>query len=344
MGRKPFDSCDEPFLPRSVGRKAFENILREQADRIAIHHRPVILLCVWLHQFGHSLLDFLYPAFELWKTFQTDDEDLVIFSDFDEMAVVGDPWVTYQSLELLGKVANFRWVVHQLQQRNNVDYFCFDRLLVGLKRHGVYDSADVPENGHRHFRNYILQKIGMPESSQSMDGTDTQGADNALTTCRAVYVQRTEKRRLLNEADVVETIQRTLGTSCTVESVDFNRNMTLIDQIRYVSSATWLISLAGSGSHQMLWLPDGAVSLVILHPFHHDKDVNKVICDHMTTILCLQSESVVPDGVDVPEDPMARKNVDVNAKLSELEAAIVRGMQRRTSPTTTAIATGGGSN
>ncbi|CAF2117458.1 unnamed protein product, partial [Rotaria magnacalcarata] len=89
-------------------------------------------------------------------------------------------------------------------------------------------------------------------------------------------------------------------TLCTVKIATFD-GLPILDQVRLVANATIFISVSGSGGHQFIWLPDGAASLILVHP-HLGTGVighggigggglpgNDLLCWKHPTIMCVHA-------------------------------------------------------
>jgi hypothetical protein len=124
----------------------------------------------------------------------------------------------------------------------------------------------------------------------------------------------------LNEDEALEGIQSLLGSEYTVLMLSLEGP--LLKQVKLLAQTAYFISLAGSGSHQMMWLPNGAVSITIAHPYHND--VKAGICSKSTRVLCLKSPSSYPNGTALPAGDLEcrRAQFPVVANLSALEGQL----------------------
>lgn len=131
-----------------------------------------------------------------------------------------------------------------------------------MKQHGIYGNGDLEGEGYRAFRDFVFYRneIRHPKS-----------------VCKITIMSRASDRRLMNEKELNSRLESEFGTRCIVKRL-IMEGMSLETQIREISQTSILISVAGSGSHHAIWLPDQGASILILHPANIN--VNRGICHH----------------------------------------------------------------
>lgn len=294
MSRKPFDTCDSPFQPRHTN-LAHQGIdaCSPQGDADSgceIIYEKTIYVCMWIMHFGHALMDMAYPAYELLKSFGFHD-NITILIDYEPDDVGGSPQANIEILSLLGKVIR----VQDLQKAT-----CFHDFYVGMKRHGIYGSQDLEGEGYRAFRDFVFYRNEMRHPA---------------SVCRITILSRASNRRLVNEKELRSRLQSEFGTVCIIKTI-IMEDMSLEAQIKEVSQTSILISVAGSGSHHAIWLPDQGASILILHPANIN--VNLGICSH-SRLNCYHSNASFLDEDRLSNlDEEAIKKLDVTCNIDDV--------------------------
>lgn len=297
MGRKPFDSCDSPFVPQLIDPSNSSSLLDQAIEDGLLLAGKTIYVCMWIMHFGHALMDMLYPSFELLKTFGYDNVTILV--DYDPKMVGGANISNVQLLSLLGNV------IH-LEQLKSSQPACFQDFLVGMKQHGIYGNKDHFGEGYTEFRDYVFSRNGISVSQ---------------VACKISVVSRENDRRLINEEALLFSLEKQFSSDCTIKKLIFE-HMALIDQIKEISDTTIMISVAGTGSHHAIWLPDNGTDILLLHP--GNINVNLKICQH-SKHKCFRSQTYLEDGPVNPNSQVEfedQKAADVFCNVQDIIAKI----------------------
>lgn len=291
-----FDGCDDPFLPE-IKRHQEEN----ESPSVFLSG-TYVYLCVWIHHFGHSMMDHLYPAFDLIQTMaERGGKEVTLLVDPQIRTSAAPQALTMDILSVLGPVRTVQEMSHWAQEKG-IDRVCFEKMLVGMKRTGVSSHDDVPQGGYNAMRNFVYGRLGIKNAS-------------VKKACSFILVNRAVGSRVISNAGILlQELTNALPSHCAVDHIDFDG--AFADQIKKIASTSGIISIASSASHQMIWLPDGAFSLVIDHPFHND--TNSMVCKKMHNVLCLRARSTVADETDIPDDLSGKMSLSVVADVSEV--------------------------
>ncbi|CAF1341401.1 unnamed protein product [Adineta steineri] len=210
-------------------------------------------------------------------------------------------------------VLNFGNLVNQ-GKKYGKSHICFDRMIVGYRLQTplevAHNLAHLENGDLARYRDAIKTLHGLPLKVNMSAGA-----------CIALLVQRGSDRRLIPES--IKTIVETLRerTLCTVKVATFE-GLPIVEQVRLVATATVFVSVSGSGAQQFIWLPDGAVSLIIIHPQQPLNVIghggigggglilNDFLCWKLPTILCLQAGA---KGIQPRED--GRNSIEIDMKL-----------------------------
>jgi hypothetical protein len=198
---------------------------------------------------------------------------------------------------------------------NRKSYLCFERFIIGYRLQAALEYA----HNIAHLENGDLARYR--DGIKTLHGLPLQ-VNMSANVCIALIVQRADSRRIVPESEkqIVEMVRE--RTLCTVKVAIFE-HITILEQVRLVANATILIHVTGSGSHHIIWLPDGAASVSIVHP-HQGLGViiyggvgggglfsNDFLCWKHPTILCVivGAKAVVADGnSDVEVDTYSFSN------------------------------------
>ena len=275
-------NCNGPFLPE------FHSTL---PNSIYWVNGTSVLSCVWINVFGHIFLENMLPAWMAMRNLA----DLLHFSDRNITYILDDRRfapLAAASFSLLSHqpVLQFADLVHE-GKKHNKSHVCFDRLVVGYRLQSSLEFAHNVahlENGNlARYRDAVKTIHGLPLK-----------VNMSANACIALLVQRAHNRRILpeSEKEIVDILRE--RTLCTVRVTTFD-GISILDQVRLVANATIFIHVSGSGSHQFIWLPDGAASLVIVHPHLRLNAIgngapgggglilNEFLCWRHPTILCV---------------------------------------------------------
>ena len=276
-----------------------------------------VLSCIWVSVFGHIFLEMMLPAWMAMRTLA----DRLHFSDQNITYILDDDNcgcpLAAPSFSLLSNkpVLQFGNLVNEGKQSGK-SHICFDRLIVGSRLQTPLEfSHNVAhlENGDlARYRDAIKTLHGLPLQVNMSAGA-----------CIALFVQRGYDRLIIPESiqETVEILRE--RTLCTVKVASFD-GIPIVDQVRLVATATIFISVSGSGAQQFIWLPDGGVSLIIVHPQQPLNVIghggigggglilNDFLCWKHPTILCLQAGA---KGIQPRQDGRNSIQVD-NVSLS----------------------------
>lgn len=278
--------CNNPFLPK------FHSTLPNNTYWV---NGTSVLSCVWINVFGHIFLEIMLPAWMAMRNLA----DRLHFSDQNITYILDDRRfapLASMSFSLLSHqpVLQFADLVHE-GKKHGKSHICFDRLIVGYRLQSSLEFAHNVahlENGDlARYRDTIKKLHGLPLKVNMSAGA-----------CIALLVQRAHNRRIMpeSEKEIVKMLRE--RTLCTVQIATFD-GISILDQVRLVANATIFVHVSGSGSHQFIWLPDGAASLAIVHP-HLGLNVigngapgggglvlNEFLCWRHPTVLCVTAGS-----------------------------------------------------
>ena len=275
--------CNNPFVPKFHSTPVNNNIYWINGTNA--------LSCICLTVFGHIFLEMMLPAWMAVRTLA----DHLHFSDQNVTFILDDRRGTslaFQSFSLLSRkpVLNFVDLVNE-GRKNGKSHVCFERLIVGYRLQAsleyAHNIAHLENGDLARYRDAIKTLHGLPLQVNMSAGV-----------CVALVIQRPNDRRIVleSEKEIVEILRE--RTLCTVRVATFG-GISIVDQVRLVASATILVSVSGSGAQQFIWLPDGAASLVIVHPQQSLNAIgnggvgggglilNDFLCWRHPTILCV---------------------------------------------------------
>jgi hypothetical protein len=275
--------CNGPFVPKLHSTPVNNNIYWINGSNV--------LSCIWVPVFGHIFVEMMLPAWMAMRNLA----DRLHFSDQNITFILDDRCGApraFSTFSLLShqSILNFADLVNEGRRRGK-SHICFDRLIVGYRLQSSLEYAHNVahlENGDlARYRNSIKTLHGLPQQVNMSAGA-----------CVALLVQRFHNRRIVpaSEKQIIEILRE--RTLCNVQVATFD-GVPILDQVRLVANATILVLVSGSGAHQFIWLPDGAASLVIVHP-HLSLNVighggegggglilNDFLCWKHPTILCV---------------------------------------------------------
>jgi hypothetical protein len=296
-----WSGCDDYFAPVEAPRDV------EQPGQHMKLPGNYVFVCTWIHHFGHVLMDHLLPAFLALHSFYSSSDNVTIIVDAKIKTAVSTPHVTYNLLSLLAPVV---WLSDLKDQAlaANASKLCPERMVVGFARHGLV-GEDTTHGAYALMRDHVYTRYNITAPP---------------TGCVALIVQRGHKSRFItNIDDVSAAMQDFFGSACQVVTTRLEGD--ILTQVRLVATLRFLITVSGSGSHHMIWLPDGSVSIVVQHPFHGD--VNRVICAKHAGVLCLTANSTLAPGEEAgpASSPLARISADVIVDVQYLRQLLQIG-------------------
>jgi hypothetical protein len=235
--------------------------------------RPVVLLYIWVDHFGHALMDQVFPAFLTMKTFGLTTNRS---HDNVDVVLIGDARTHYKWALPLSNLIGNSHTIHDLRRASDSGIVCFNDAVVGMKRNSVNHAnfQDTKLGDYQAFRDFVLS------------GKPFLANDCSPRNLIVVFKKLANRRRLMNLDVLVQRITSFFGTQWDVQ-VKVMETLSLEEQICLVSSARVHVSVASTESHFAMFLPNGGVSIVMMHPLH--EDVNKAICDTSSGLIaCLQ--------------------------------------------------------
>jgi hypothetical protein len=318
--------CNDPFLPKLYSTPADNNIYWINGTNV--------ISCLWVTVFGHILLEMMLPAWMSMRTLADQlpfsDQNITYIMDDRRGVPLGPP-----SFSLLSHqpVLHFRNLVNEGKQRGK-SHVCFERLIVGYRLQSpleyAHNVAHLQNGDLARFRDYVKTLHGLPLTVNMSAGA-----------CVVLFVQRGSDRRIIPESvKVVAEILRE-RTLCTVKEASFD-GISIVEQVRLVASATIFVSVSGSGAQQFIWLPDGAASLIIIHPQQPLNVItreplvghgglgggglilNDFLCWRHPTILCLTAGA---KGINPHRDGRNPIEVDTSSLSNALD--MIKLFQRR---------------
>jgi hypothetical protein len=279
-----------------------------------------VLSCLWVTVFGHILLEMMLPAWMAMRTLA----DHLHFSDQNITYILDDRRgcpLAAPSFSLLSHkpVLKFNNLVNE-GKKYGKSHICFDRLIVGYRLQSPLEFA----HNVAHLENGDLAR--WRDSIKILHGLPLQ-VNMSAGACVALLVQRGYDRRIVpeSEKEIVEILRE--RTLCTVKVATFD-GIPIVDQVRLVASATIFVSVSGSGAQQFIWLPDGAASLIIVHPQQPLNVIghgglgggglilNDFLCWRHPTILCLTAGA---KGIQPREDGRNSIHVDTYSFSNALD-------------------------
>jgi hypothetical protein len=229
--------------------------------------QPTLILWIWVDHFGHQLVDMVFPAlmamhsFGLGRNQSLEDVNILL---------IGDVKTHYHwarsTAGLIGKPVT----IQELRRQTDSDIVCIPDAIFGLKLHSIDPCcrADVRAGDYQLFRDYVL-------SSAQFRGIRRRPL---VLYFKKSDVWTGERRRIVNVAPMLEVVDEFFNphSGWNVQQ-RVMEDLTLPEQIKLVSTASMHIAIVSTESHFAIFLPDGGVSVSILHPKH--VDVNSGICD-----------------------------------------------------------------
>ncbi len=275
--------CNNPFVPQLQPFPAKENIHWINGTNV--------ISCIWTTIFGHIFLEMMLPA---WMAMQNladrlhlSNKNIRFIMDYRCHATLAEPLFSLLSHQ---PVFNLTKLVEEARL-NGKSYLCFERLIIGYR---LQSSLEYAHNV-AHLENGDLARYR--DAVKTLHGLPLQ-VNMSAGVCIALLVQRNVSRRIVRESEqkIVEMLRE--RTLCTVKVATFD-GIPILEQVRLVANAAILVHVSGSGSHQFIWLPDGAASVTIVHP-HVGLNVighggvgggglilNDFLCWKHPTILCV---------------------------------------------------------
>ena len=318
-----FSQCDQDWKPLAIEHSAFEKIW--SAESTLRLGEEFLVACIWkLHHYGHALMDHVFPVFVLMDYFANRGFQEASFSNSRILTTynISNPTAFVDgeiTSDFLGWLAPTTPLVDLLKNAASINksFVCFESMILGLKRSGVMENKDILKGAYQNFRDFILKK-NLPQFYLLPKRSNLP--------CKVLLSHREiGKRGLINEQDVFNTVKSVVGL-CEMVVADFSL-YSIKEQVSLVADTTVFVALTGSGAHNMIWLPDGGISVSLIHPAQYH--VNSPICASSITLNCQEVRTTFPPDAIVPEDILQRMNVDVLCDLDDLEKKLVAALRWR---------------
>lgn len=280
-------------------------------------HDTSLLLFLWVAHFGHILIDQSYPAVSSLRSL---DIIPAVHRPGEHVRPINVILIPEAAVERHASWHNTTVVIDYLvgHVRSNIAseirrrqdqhpkhrYVCFKDAVVGVKKLGSDDhryplgySYDHPMGGYSVFRNYVFARHGVVPR----------------LTKTAIVVLRTKRRKFLNFDAIVNSIRGKLGPEWKVTTPEM-ANYPVAGQFEMMATAALLVTIVSTEAHFAIFLPDGAASIVVSHPFHHD--VNEFLCNMTPTLHCFAPK------IHYCEPECTNRDADVHVNVTQLEAVM----------------------
>jgi hypothetical protein len=273
----------------------------------------VVHACIWCGVFGHVLLEMMLPAFMagLAMAQRFNGIELGELSYMVEERHGQGTQTVFSALANQEHILTLEELVQQAK-KSGKSAVCFERLIAGFRLQSALErpeySSQLSSSEMTQLRNFVVSRIvgSSIRLPAPIPHRPVAPGVSFPSSCEAVLLQRRLSRVIVNLEELV--LMLATRTGCTVKTVFFE-DLSMTQQIAVVATAAVFVHVAGSGSHQFIWLPDGAASIVIVHPEHISfagagqygvlaGQVNAILCAKRPDIFCLQAraEAVTQNG------------------------------------------------
>lgn len=191
----------------------------------------------------HHFCDFfnLYATLHLNNTFTT-DINILLWDTVPYRSNFGITWKAFtkhpiQDLkQYIGKTVCFRDVVFPLLPRMIYGMYYNMPLINGCEKSGLFHA----------FSHHVLHRLGISQDTYKSG------------TIRVTLLSRsTTHRQILNQDQLVKAL-RSKGKEFEVRKVDFNWNVSFLEQLQIIHNTDILVGIHGAGLTHLLFLPDWA--------------------------------------------------------------------------------------
>jgi len=200
----------------------------------------------------------------------------------------------------------------------NKTHVCFERFVVGM----MYDSLLHYDYHHGSVISHNLETI-RNEFSRLYPRSNTR-----QNGCRLLILDRAENRFIVDVGRLLRLSAKTIRGNWSMV-VEMFEHIPLSHQYKIIAETDILITVSGTGSHWALFLPEGAVSIVIKS---HNRNVNDGICGHANHVKCFSVNSRRIEGDTAHEDLrdkgwIKKKDWPVVLNYAEMKNALLGARQ-----------------
>ncbi len=340
--RQKASGCSESFMPQSSKRFPAK-------DEMIYHKGSSYLVCCWVNQFGHILLQMVASAVHAlewigWKNhFRSNSINFLVdnrASSFGSTKLVTDVF------EFLTKKSNRVLSLQGLQEKaieDGRDFVCFERLAVGMLHddlvHGGPSKTYPPQataNMLLPIRDHLEEMYPMTKESVSVAVMETQYSSDeheqelSLSTfeetvtvappeCTITFLRREASSRIMgNFADVMGVAEKVFNEpKWSIRTVSFD-GPSLESQYLTVRSSMVLVSVSGTGSHMAMFLSEGGFSVEILYDVDQ-RMKNRHICHVSPNLSCITAHSTCSDDPKVNCKNAEFVDVDIESFKEAIE-------------------------
>jgi len=290
-------------------------------------------LCCWTPEFGHVLINMVFPAFHaLSKLFPQE-----VFSSIQYVVKETERQTTrtergffalyYDVLEFFtgfkGKVFSFDQLIKKAREEGKEEV-CFDQLAAGMFLDSLIWSRDIPEYDIKEdllvpMKDHVAQLYPLEhESLEKVLGETRVNGQSGETECNIAILERKNgSRNMVNKDEVLDTIKNIYqDEKWNIQTISFD-DVGLESQYLTMQNTKLFLSVSGTGSHMAAYLPDGAASIEISVMYEEGKakSVNEELCKVIPEVTCY----VCPPGPNNITDWMeARFAKDIIVNIDEL--------------------------
>jgi hypothetical protein len=198
---------------------------------------------------------------------------------------------------------------NKISRPNSTSYLCFEDVVVGVKKLAVDDwlrsmnrnsLADARFNRYHDFRDYVFVR---------------QKIKPKLSKLAVLVFRESTKRGFTNVDNITALMKITLGPSWEVKGA-FMGSLSIDEQVRLLSQTAIYIAVPSSESHMAMFMPDGAVSVTVRHPNHHN--VNSHLCAMSPALHCYYEDTLLEECAENP----CHRQAGVSVNLRNLESLL----------------------
>ncbi|KAI9033165.1 hypothetical protein DFJ74DRAFT_152375 [Hyaloraphidium curvatum] len=227
------------------------------------HISSAILICpLTSSHYGHILMETVLPAYKLLEKFNYNTENLTMVYNSHWQPITD---LTRQLLDLLGPRRHISMIELDKQPNHT---FCFQNLLVGAGRNGLFGPEITPGDFLRFRDHVVFHVLGMqsPPFNRFAIG----------------IVGRRTNRHMVNAVEVEQEVA-TAFQHRAITTIYFEDHSPR-EQALLVSRLFGLIGASGTGMHNAIWLPDGSFYFDIVNSHIHY--ANGYVCAAELTRKC----------------------------------------------------------
>lgn len=249
-------------------------------------------VCCWVTHFGHVLINMLIPAFHALQTFGLQDQipNMTYLLDLRYTYKWGSNDTIIEVFELAtasrDRVLTLPDLIQKAREEKKT-HVCFERFVVGMRHDTLLVGLDHP--GHPAGPDATS---GMLEALRDEMSRLYPRPNSGQQTCRVLILDR-QKTRVINDVGSLMRLSSSIFRGNVLVSVDIFDYASLIAQYKQITETHVLITVAGTGSHWAIFLPEGAASIVI--KASGNVDVNFNLCMVANHVKCFNVNSTSDD-------------------------------------------------